>query len=133
MVLNLWATWCAPCRKEMPTLDRLQAKLGGPNFQVVALSTDNGGADAVRDFFRLIGVRHLSMYIDPSSQVLDRLKVMALPTTLLIDRSGREIGRLTGPTEWDGPEMLQFLRGVIKPTHEDRTVSVPPRHLAAAN
>jgi thiol-disulfide isomerase/thioredoxin len=130
VVLNIWATWCGPCRKEMPTLDRLQAKLGGSNFEVVALSADSTGPGAVRKFFRFIGVRHLSTYIDESSEALSILRVPALPTTLLLDRNGAEIGRLTGPAEWDSAVMLRFLRGVIGAPREDRTVSAPARWLS---
>jgi thiol-disulfide isomerase/thioredoxin len=133
IVLNLWATWCAPCRREMPTLDRLQAKLGGPKFQVVALSADMGGPAAVRDFFRHVGARHLSVYVDPSMEALNRLKAPVLPTTLLLDAAGREIGRLTGPTEWDSPEMVRFLRRLIEPARDDRTVTISLPALAAAD
>jgi thiol-disulfide isomerase/thioredoxin len=132
VVLNLWATWCAPCRREMPTLDRLQAQLGGPKFQVVALSADAGGPDAVRGFFQHIGVRHLAVYVDPSMEALSRLKAPVLPTTLLLDESGREIGRLTGPTEWDDPAMVRFLRGMIEPARDDRTVGTALPVVAAA-
>lgn len=126
VVLNVWATWCAPCRKEMPTLDRLQAKLGGSRFQVVALSADTTGPKTVQAFYQLIGIRHLAAYVDPTSQVLSELDVLALPTTLLLDRNGAEIGRLTGPAEWDNPEMIAFLRDVIGGHRNDRTVFVPP-------
>ncbi|HVB78751.1 MAG TPA: redoxin family protein [Candidatus Binataceae bacterium] len=110
VLLNIWATWCPPCRKEMPTLDRLQAKLGGSDFQVVALSIDEKGASAVRAFFQEIGVRALKIYVDPSMRATTALGVPGVPTTLLIDRSGREIGRHLGPADWDSAPVVQTLR-----------------------
>jgi thiol-disulfide isomerase/thioredoxin len=113
VLLNIWATWCAPCRKEMPTLDRLQAQLAGSDFQVVALSMDRAGPDVVKKFFAEIGVRNLALEIDPSSKAMFALGVFGLPTTVLIDRKGQEIGRLVGPAEWDAPKMLDFIRSEI--------------------
>lgn len=113
VLLNVWATWCAPCRKEMPTLDRLQAKLGGPDFEVVALSMDRAGPDAVQMFYGEIGVTHLALNIDSSAKAMFTLGAVGLPMTLLIDRDGKEIGRLIGPAEWDAPDMVDFLRGRI--------------------
>lgn len=131
VVLNLWATWCGPCRKEMPTLDRLQARLGGADFQVVALSADAGGLDAVRAFFKFVGIRHLATYNDQDSRALSSLDVRALPTTLLLDRNGAELGRLIGPAEWDSPRMLRFLRNIIGAKRENRTVGAPRSWLVA--
>jgi thiol-disulfide isomerase/thioredoxin len=122
IVLNLWATWCAPCRKEMPSLDRLQSRSGGKDFEVVALSVDFAGLQAVRKFYQDFGINHLRLFVDPSSQVLDQVKVLGLPATLLIDRDGREIGRLVGAAEWDSPEMLRLFRGLIGQGRKDRTV-----------
>ncbi|RUY28052.1 TlpA family protein disulfide reductase [Mesorhizobium sp. M7A.F.Ca.US.001.04.1.1] len=112
VLLNIWATWCAPCRKEMPTLDRLQAKLGGPDFEVVALSIDRS-PDMVKQFFTEIGIAHLALNIDTSSKAMFALGVFGLPTTLLIDSKGREVGRLIGPAEWDAPDMVAFIRGYV--------------------
>jgi thiol-disulfide isomerase/thioredoxin len=113
VLLNIWATWCAPCRKEMPTLDRLQAKLGGPDFEVVALSVDRAGPDIVKKFFTEIGIEHLALNIDTSGKAMFTLGAVGLPLTLLIDREGKEIGRLIGPAEWDSPEMVDFIRSHI--------------------
>jgi len=113
VLLNIWATWCAPCRKEMPTLDRLQMQLGGPDFQVVTLSIDQGGPATVQRFFAEIGIQYLSLYIDPSANAARALRVAGLPTTLLIDRQGRELGRFIGPAEWDTPDMIAFLKSII--------------------
>jgi thiol-disulfide isomerase/thioredoxin len=114
VLLNLWATWCAPCRKEMSTLDRLQGELGGPGFAVVALSIDRKGLPAVQKFYEEIGLERLAVYVDASSRAARSLKALGIPTTLLIDREGREIGRLAGPAEWDSPEMVAFLRHVVE-------------------
>ena len=116
VLLNLWATWCAPCRKEMPALDRLEAAMGGPGFQVVALSIDRGGLAPVRAFFSEVGLTRLSIYLDPTSTSTGRLAVAGIPTTLLIDAAGREIGRATGPLEWDSPAVIALIRQGIERT-----------------
>lgn len=113
VLLNVWATWCVPCRTEMPTLDRLQGALGGPDFEVVALAIDRGGPAVVREFYDEIGVQHLATNVDASGQAAFALGVLGLPATLLIDRNGMEIGRLIGPAEWDAPAMVAFLKSVI--------------------
>jgi thiol-disulfide isomerase/thioredoxin len=110
VLLNVWATWCPPCRREMPTLERLQTELGGPDFEVVALSIDRGGRAAVDSFFDEINVQALKVYVDPTTAVRNDLALTAFPTTLLIDRQGREIGRYTGGANWDSPEVLATLR-----------------------
>jgi thiol-disulfide isomerase/thioredoxin len=110
VLLNLWATWCGPCVEEMPSLDRLQAKLGGNDFAVVALATDKQGRALVEPFLAKLGVTHLRMYLDTSGAVNRALKTRGLPTTLLIDREGREIGRLEGAAAWDSDAAAAFLR-----------------------
>lgn len=114
VLLNVWATWCAPCRKEMPALDRLQQTLGGPDFQVVALSIDSGGATVVRQFYDEIGIRALAVYVDPSMEASAKLRAVGIPTTLLIDREGRERWRKAGPAEWDSPEIIESLRAKLR-------------------
>ncbi len=114
VLLNIWATWCGPCKREMPTLDRLQAQLGGTGFEVVALSIDRKGLDIVRKFYAEVNVRHLATYIDSSGKASRQLGVVGLPTTLLIGREGRELGRLIGPAEWDSPEMVDFIRSRLQ-------------------
>jgi thiol-disulfide isomerase/thioredoxin len=114
VLLNIWATWCAPCRREMPTLERLQAELGGSDFEVVALSLDRKGLPAVKEFYEEIGLQELAMYVDESGAAQRALNVLGLPTTLLLDRDGNEIGRLLGPAEWDSPEMVSFIRGYVE-------------------
>lgn len=113
VLLNLWATWCAPCRKEMPALDRLQQALGSERFEVVALSVDRGGAEASRKFLDQIDVKALGLYIDPTTKATSHLKAVGLPVTLLIDAEGREIGRLTGPAEWDSEDAKRLIRAVV--------------------
>jgi len=110
VLLNIWATWCAPCREEMPALDRLQQALGGPDFEVVALSIDSGGMDAVRRFYDEIGIRALAPYVDPSMRAGAALRIVGVPTTLLLDREGAERWRKTGPEKWDAPEIVEALR-----------------------
>lgn len=113
VLLNLWATWCVPCRKEMPSLDRLQAQLGGPAFEVVALSIDKS-PQAVREFYREYGIRKLALYIDPSAEVTSTLGAVGIPTTLLVDGDGRERWRRVGPAEWDAPEEVARIREHIQ-------------------
>ncbi len=109
VLLNFWATWCAPCVREMPSLDRLQARLGGPEFEVVALSLDRGGAALVTPFFERLGITHLRQYLDTSSRSSTAFGVRGLPTTVLIDRDGRELGRVSGPAEWDSEAAIAFI------------------------
>lgn len=109
VLLNLWATWCVPCRKEMPSLDRLQAQLGGPAFEVVALSIDRS-PQAVREFYQQYGIRALALYIDPSTEVTSTLGTVGLPTTVLVDGEGRELWRRVGPAEWDAPAEVAEIR-----------------------
>ena len=116
VLLNVWATWCPPCRKEMPSLDRLQAALGGPAFEVLALSIDHTGIETVKAFYRDIGLKHLRIYVDPSSQAMTALNVLGIPTTLLLDPEGRELARFTGAKEWDSPEILALLKEIIAKT-----------------
>jgi thiol-disulfide isomerase/thioredoxin len=110
VLLNVWATWCPPCIKEMPSLDRLQATLGGPDFQVVALSIDAGGLPAVQAFFGRNDIKHLLPYIDAFHAATTNLIATGIPLTLLIDRDGRELARNLGPAEWDGPATVQLIR-----------------------
>ncbi|MFC7333007.1 TlpA family protein disulfide reductase [Rhodocista pekingensis] len=113
VLLNLWAVWCPPCVKEMPSLDRLQAALGGDDFQVVTLSQDRGGAAQVLPFYEKAGIAHLPVYLDPQTAAMAALKARGLPTTYLIDREGRLLGRLEGEAAWDAPAALDLIRRVI--------------------
>lgn len=116
ILLNLWATWCAPCRKEMPALDRLQAELGGSDFEVLALNIDRGGASKAKKFLDQIKVEKLATYNEASGRVTARLRVLGMPTTLLLDREGRELGRLVGPAEWDSDDAKALIKAAIAQT-----------------
>ena len=120
ILLNIWATWCVPCRKEMPTLDRLQAALGGVDFEVIPLSIDRKGMEVVNKFYDEIGVQQLARFIDSNSEAFQKLAIVGIPTTLLIDRKGQELGRLIGPSEWDSPDMITFLKDII--TNQKETI-----------
>ena len=113
VLLNVWATWCVPCREEMPALARLQHKLGGPRFEVIALSVDSGGVEAVKRFFAEYRVDSLAVYTDRSLQVNSALRVVGVPTTVLVDREGREIARHVGPAQWDSAQTVEGLRRII--------------------
>jgi hypothetical protein len=114
----------------MPSLDRLQGLLGGSDFEVVALSIDRTGLDAVRKFYADVGLRNLSVYVDGSGKATRELATVGVPATLLIGRDGRELGRLIGPAEWDEPDIVQFLKRVIA----QKTGSVAPsNHLERAD
>lgn len=114
VLLNIWATWCVPCRQEMPTLDRLQARLGGTDFVVMALSIDQKGVEPVRRFYQEVGVKKLNIYVDPSGKAAHTLTIPGVPTTLLIDRQGREVARKMGAAEWDGPEMVSLVEQTLR-------------------
>jgi thiol-disulfide isomerase/thioredoxin len=109
VILNLWATWCAPCVKEMPSLERLAARLPPDRFAVVAVSQDKGGAAIARPFLDRIGVRRLPLYLDPNGRVSRDLGVRGFPTTILIARNGTVLAKLEGPAEWDSEEMIAYL------------------------
>jgi len=113
VLLNLWATWCLPCRKEMPSLDRLQKQLGSDKFEVVALSVDRKGLDASRKFLDETKVGRLGLYVDASGRAISELRVVGLPATLLLDAQGREIGRLLGPAEWDSEDAKRLIRSAV--------------------
>ena len=113
VLLNLWATWCAPCRKEMPDLSKLQEELGSEDFEVVAISVDRKGTEASAAFLIENDATALKLYVDKSAQSLDTLQAVGLPATLLIDRQGREIGRLLGPAQWSSPEALTLIRTAL--------------------
>ena len=117
VLLNLWATWCVPCRKEMPTLDALEQKLGGPDFQVVAVNIDTRDPDKPKAFLKDIGVHNLAYYADPSAKSFQDLKAVGrafgMPTTLLIDPNGCEIGTIAGPAEWASDDAVKLIKAAL--------------------
>ncbi len=112
-LLNLWATWCVPCRKEMPELSQLQKDLGGADFQVVELSEDLKGYGPSFKFLQSVKAEGLTLYADEKGAALDALRGPGLPLTLLLNREGKEVGRLIGPAPWAGDEAKGILRAVI--------------------
>jgi thiol-disulfide isomerase/thioredoxin len=113
VLLNIWATWCVPCRDEMPALDALETKLGGKDFQVVAVNIDKGGSDKAAAFLKETGATHLGLYTDPSGKLFATLKTVGMPTTLIVDRHGKEIARLVGPADWASPEAVKVIEAAI--------------------
>nr|WP_306267433.1 TlpA disulfide reductase family protein [Pararhizobium sp. IMCC3301] len=108
VLLNIWATWCPPCRKELPDLQGLQQELGGDQFQVIALSTDAGRLTNVQRLYQQLGLDERAIFIDESGTAMRKLGVFAMPTTLLIGPDGRELGRKPGPADWDSTSALAF-------------------------
>lgn len=113
VLLNLWATWCAPCRHEMPSLQRLQARFGG-KLAVVPVSEDFAGQNVVAPFIGKLGLAGLKIYLDPKSAVSHAFKIDGLPTTFVIDPAGRVLGRVEGEAAWDSPEMLAVLEPLLR-------------------
>ena len=122
VLLNLWATWCVPCRREMPALDALENDLGGPNFEVVAVNIDTRDPEKPLAFLKEAGVAHLAYYSDQSAKVFQDLKLagkaFGMPTTLLIDGSGCEIGEMAGPAEWASADGVKLVSAALA---EDKT------------
>ncbi|HWL31567.1 MAG TPA: TlpA disulfide reductase family protein [Xanthobacteraceae bacterium] len=117
VVLNLWATWCVPCRKEMPALDALQAKLGGPDFEVVAVNIDTRDIDKPKSWLNEVGVHKLNYYADSSAKVFQDLKAIGkafgMPTTLIVDPNGCELGNLAGPAEWASDDAVKLVAAAL--------------------
>jgi thiol-disulfide isomerase/thioredoxin len=110
VLLNIWATWCGPCRSEMASLDRLQAMHGADGLEVLAVSVDRGGADQVRRFYQKSGIRNLKVYIDSDRGTQSAFRARSIPTTVLIDRDGNIVGSMVGAAEWDSPEAQSLVR-----------------------
>ena len=117
VLLNLWATWCAPCRKEMPALDRLQGELGGQDFEVVAVTIDQRNLDRPKAFLREVGVSRLTYYSDPTAKIFQQLRAVdravGMPTTLIVDPEGCELGYLAGPAEWASEDAIKLIRAAL--------------------
>jgi thiol-disulfide isomerase/thioredoxin len=113
VLVNLWATWCGPCREEMPALAELQRQLGSQDFEVVAISLDRQGAEVAQPFLEDVGAEALELYLDPSTKVLAAFRAVGLPASILIDRSGREVGRMFGPADWASPEAIRLINAAL--------------------
>lgn len=114
ILLNLWATWCAPCRAEMPALNALQKDLGGDKFEVVALSLDRGGYQASRKFLDDLKASDVRLYADPTAKQGMALKLIGMPTTILINKDGMEVGRIAGEAKWDSPDAKKLIENAIE-------------------
>ena len=132
VLLNLWATWCAPCRKEMPALDRLQKALGSDVFEVVPLNLDRGGVETAKKFLDQIKNEALKLYADPSTRASTELNAVGMPTTILIDRDGRELGRIVGPAEWDGADAQRLIAACCA-SWRSRSPELPAREGVGGN
>ena len=116
-LVNLWATWCIPCRTEMPALDALQTRLGGNDFEVVAINIDTRDPDKPRQWLKDNGIDHLTFYADPSAKAFQELKAagraLGMPTTLLIDARGCELASLAGPADWASDDAIALIRTAL--------------------
>lgn len=112
VVLNLWATWCEPCLREMPSLERLLSRLGD-RIAILAVSEDRGGNKVVEPFIAKLGLKSIRIFLDPKSVVGHVFEVRGLPTSLLIDREGKVLGRVEGGADWDSPKMLEVLEPLL--------------------
>jgi len=117
LLVNIWATWCVPCRAEMPALDRLQKQLGSDKFEVVAINVDTNRPEKPKALFAELGISALKLYADPKAEVFFKLRqgggLMGLPTTFLIDPQGCEIARMSGPAAWDSADALALVRRAL--------------------
>jgi thiol-disulfide isomerase/thioredoxin len=117
VLLNLWATWCVPCRKEMPALDALEGKLGGPGFEVVSVNIDTRDPEKPKAWLREVGVDRLAYYADNTAKVFQDLKVIGkafgMPTTLIVDPSGCEVAYLAGPAEWASDDAVKLVTAAL--------------------
>lgn len=117
LLVNLWATWCVPCREEMPALDKLQAEFGGKDFEVVAINVDTRNPDKPKAWLQENGIHNLAYYADPAGKILQTLQksghVVGLPTTLMLDPAGCEIALLKGPAEWASADAFTFVRSAL--------------------
>lgn len=113
VLLNFWATWCAPCRKEMPALNRLQQKLGGEDFVVVTVATGHNPVPGINRFFDQNELTDLLKWRDPKQQFAREMGVLGLPVTMVLGRDGQEIGRLIGDAEWDSDSAVSIFEALM--------------------
>lgn len=119
LLVNLWATWCVPCRKEMPALEELQAKMSGPNFEVVAINIDTRDPEKPKNFLKEANLVRLGFFNDQKAKVFQDLKAigraLGMPTSVLVDQQGCEIATIAGPAEWASEDALKLIRATVKP------------------
>jgi thiol-disulfide isomerase/thioredoxin len=113
-VINLWATWCPPCVRELPQFDNLVTQLKGTNISIFAISQDKAGTKIVPPYFKKLNIRNLQIYVDHQSTLMKVLKTPVLPTTIIIDKNGMEIARLVGEIKWDSKEVISYLKSLDK-------------------
>jgi thiol-disulfide isomerase/thioredoxin len=113
VLLNFWATWCAPCRKEMPMLDALQVEFGGDGFDVVTVATGRNSVQGIRRFFEEVGVENLPILLDPRQDLSREMGVFGLPVTMILDAEGREIARLVGEADWQSDSAKAIVAALI--------------------
>jgi thiol-disulfide isomerase/thioredoxin len=119
VLVNLWATWCVPCRKEMPALEGLQTKLGGANFEVVAVNIDTRDPEKPKNFLKETNLTRLGYFSDQKAKVFQDLKAagraLGMPTSVLVDGAGCEIGTIAGPAQWDSDDAVKLITAAVKP------------------
>lgn len=119
VLLNLWATWCVPCRKEMPALDELQGKLGGKDFEVVAVNIDTRDPDKPKNFLKEARLNRLAYFTDQKAKSFQDLKnvgrALGMPTSVLLDAQGCELGTIAGPAEWASEDAIKLIKAAMKP------------------
>jgi thiol-disulfide isomerase/thioredoxin len=119
VLVNLWATWCVPCRREMPALDSLQEKLKSPNFEVVAINIDTRDPEKPRKFLEDAKLTRLGYFNDQKAKVFQDLKgigrALGMPTSVLVDSQGCEIGTIAGPAEWNSDDAVKLIQAALKP------------------
>jgi thiol-disulfide isomerase/thioredoxin len=119
VLVNLWATWCVPCRKEMPALDSLQTKLGGKDFEVVAINIDTRDPEKPKNFLKDANLTRLGYFSDTKAKVFQDLKsigkALGMPTSILVDSQGCEIGNIAGPAEWASDDAIKLIKAAVRP------------------
>ena len=119
VLVNLWATWCLPCRKEMPALENLQTRLGGPNFEVVAVNIDTRDPEKPKNFLKEVNLTRLGYFSDQKAKVFQDLKAigraLGMPTSVLVDGEGCEIATIAGPAEWDSEDAVKLIAAAVRP------------------